>query len=268
MRVKLIGICQERLSRLISNADIGITADIFEDGQGNSSLRLSSTATGLKDNTGFLFDVSDNKTSKRAGTVDYLGLSFISREPSNAEFLLNGEPRSASSNHFTIDKTFEVTLKGISTSENETAEVGLKTDLDSLAENVSNLIEGYNSFIRSASEYLNLHPRSSRLLSEMAAMTGRYQPELEKLGFSFEDNGLLSLNDDAFKHSLLEDESHAQFSAIKDFTNAILGKTNQISLNPMEYVDKTIVAYKNPGHNFAAPYVTSNYSGMLFNSYC
>ena len=70
---------QERLSRLISNADIGITADIFEDGQGNSSLRLSSTATGLKDNTGFLFDVSDNKTSKRAGTVDYLGLSFISR---------------------------------------------------------------------------------------------------------------------------------------------------------------------------------------------
>ena len=33
---------QERLSRLISNADIGITADILEDGKGNSSLRLTS----------------------------------------------------------------------------------------------------------------------------------------------------------------------------------------------------------------------------------
>lgn len=259
---------QERLSRLISNADIGVTADILEDGQGNSSLRLSSTAAGLKDNTSFIFDVSDGKTSKRAGTVDYLGLSFISREPSNAEFLLNGEPHSASSNHFTIDKMFEVTLNGISTTEDETAEVGLKTDLDSLTENVSNLIDGYNSFIRSASEYLNLHPRSSRLLSEMASMTRHYQPELEKLGFSFENSGLLSLDDNAFKHSLLDDESQAQFSTIKDFTNSILRKTNQISLNPMEYVDKTIVAYKNPGHNFVTPYVTSNYSGMLFNSYC
>ena len=102
----------------------------------------------------------------------------------------------------------------------------------------------------------------------MTNITGHYQPELEKLGFSFADSGLLSLNDSVFKHSLLEDESHTRFSAIKDFTNAILGKTNQISLNPMEYVDKTIVAYKNPGHNFATPYVTSNYSGMLFNSYC
>lgn len=60
-----------------------------------------------------------------------------------------------------------------------------------------------------------------------------------------------------------------QFSTIKDFTNSILRKTNQVSLNPMEYVDKTLVAYKNPaGHNFAAPYMTSNYSGMFFNSYC
>ncbi len=259
---------QERLSRLISNADIGITADILEDGQGNSSLRLASTAEGLKSNKTYIFQVSDDKTSKHAGTVDYLGLSFISREPSNAEFLLNGEPHSSSSNHFTIGRMFEVTLNGISTAEGETAEVGLKTDLDSLTENVSNLIDGYNSFIRAASEYLDLHPRSGRLLNEMASMSRHYRPELEKLGFSFENNGLLSLDDNTFKHSLLDDESQAQFSTIKDFTNSILRKTNQISLNPMEYVDKTLVAYKNPGHNFVTPYVTSNYSGMLFNSYC
>jgi hypothetical protein len=36
----------------------------------------------------------------------------------------------------------------------------------------------------------------------------------------------------------------------------------------MDYVDKKIVAYKNPGHNFASPYITSAYSGMMFNSYC
>lgn len=259
---------QERLSRLISNADIGVTAEILEDGKGNSSLRLSSSATGLKNDKNYIFDVSDDKTSKRAGTVEYLGLSFIAREPSNAEFFINGEPRSASSNHFTIDKMFEVTLNGISMDEGETAEIGLKTDLESLTENVNNLISGYNSFIQAASKYLDLHPRSGRLLGEMAGISRHYQTELERLGVSFESTGQLALNDDVFKHSLLGDEGLTQFSTIKDFTNSILRKTNQISLNPMEYVDKTIVAYKNPGHNFATPYVTSNYSGMLFNGYC
>lgn len=259
---------QERLSRLISNADIGITADILEDGKGNSSLRLTSAASGLKNDKNLIFSVSDDKTSKRAGTVDYLGISFMSREPSNAEFLLNGEPRSASSNHFTIDKMYEITLNGISSVEGETAEVGLKTDLDSLTDNVGNLISGYNSFIRAAAEYLDLHPKSGRLLGEMDHITRYYQNDLEKLGFSFESNGQLSIDDNVFKDSILDDENRAQFSTIKDFTNSILRKTNQISLNPMEYVDKTIVAYKNPGHNLATPYITSNYSGMLFNSYC
>jgi flagellar hook-associated protein 2 len=48
----------------------------------------------------------------------------------------------------------------------------------------------------------------------------------------------------------------------------MLRKTRQIAINPMEYVNKTIVAYKNPGKNFADPYTTSAYSGFLFNNYC
>ena len=37
----------------------------------------------------------------------------------------------------------------------------------------------------------------------------------------------------------------------------------------MNYVDKLLVAYKNPaGHNFTAPYATSVYSGMMLDQYC
>lgn len=259
---------QERLSRLITNADVGLTADILEDGNGNSSLRLTSAASGLKDNKEYIFLVSDDKTTKRAGSVDYLGLGFMSRLPSNAEFLLNGEPQSTSSNRFTIDKMFELTLNSISSVEGETAEIGLKTDLDSLTENVDNLIGGYNSFIRAASEYLDLHPRSGKLLGEMERMSRLYQPDLEKLGFVFEESGELSLDNSTFQNTVLEEGGLAQLSGIRNFTNSVLRKTDQISLNPVEYVDKKIVAYKNPGRNFATPYVTSNYSGMLFNSYC
>ena len=259
---------QERLARLITNADIGISADLLSDGRGNSSLRLTSMNVGLKNNKDYIFLVSDDKTSKRSGTIDYLGFDFISRMPSNAEFLLNGEPHMASSNHFTINKMFDITLNGVSNSNGETAQIGLKTDLDSLTENVNNLISGYNSFISTAAEYVTRHPKSNRLLGEMGHICQSYQPELESLGFSFEESGQLVMNDDLFKHSILSDESRSQFSTIKDFTNSILRKTDQISLDPMEYVERTMVAYKNPGHNFATPYMTSNYSGMLFNSYC
>lgn len=259
---------QERLSRLITNAEIGINAEIINDDNDNSSLRLASSATGLKNNKDFIFNVTDDKTSKRAGTVAYMGLDYVARKPSNAEFRINGEPGSAPSNHFNVGKMFNVTINGISSAEGETTRIGLKTDLDSLTENVNNLVDGYNSFIRSAAEYLELNPRSGHLLNEMSRSSRYYQEDLAKLGLSFELNGQLSLNEDTLKSSLQKEEGRAQFSVIKDFTNSVLRKTNQVSLNPIEYVNKTIVAYKNPGHNFPVPYMTSNYSGLLFNSYC
>lgn len=259
---------QERLSRLITNADIGIHADVFEDTKGNTSLRLTSAATGIHDDKELIFHVSDDKTSKRAGSVDYLGLDFVSRKPANAEFLLNGEPCSAYSNHFTVDKKFELTLNGISSAEGETAEIGLKTDLDSLTENVSNLIGGYNTFMQSAAEYMENHPRSKRLLNEMNHLTMRYKSDMEALGLSFNEEGRLSLNESTFRHTLINDENRSSLSTIREFANSLVNKTGQISLNPMEYVERTIVAYKNPGHNFVSPYTSSSYSGMMFNGYC
>lgn len=259
---------QDRLSRLINNANIGIHADVLEDGKGNSSLRLTSDSTGAGYKRDHLFTISDDNTAKASGTVDYLGIDYIARSPSNAEFLLDGERRSAASNHFTVHKMFALTLNGISPSEGETATVGVKADLDSLTENIGHLVNGYNSFIRSASEYLNLHPKSRKLINEMKDMSSLYRPSLEPMGFSFEKNGEISLSNNAFKNSISENDPHEQLSSIRNFTNSILRKTGQISLNPMEYVDRVMVAYKNPGHNFATPYVTSNYSGMLFNGYC
>lgn len=259
---------QERLVRLVNNADIGVGAELLEDGKGNASLRLSSKSTGLKDGQDTIFQVSDDQTSKQTGTVDYLGIAFLSKLPCNASFLLNGEQRTASSNHFTVDKQFELTLNGIADAPGQKAQIGLKTDLDSLTENVGNLVSGYNSFLRAAAEYLDVHPKSSKLLSEMEGMASRHKTDLEDLGFSFESGGQLSLNADRFRNTVLNDENSGELYSIRDFTNSILRKVDEISLNPMEYIDKTLVAYKNPGHNFVSPYVTSNYSGMLFNSYC
>ena len=259
---------QERLARLISNADIGLKASLVEDGNGNSALQLASASAGLKNDQSNIFHVSDTNTSRQKGSVAYLGIDTVSKHASNAEFLLNDELRTASSNHFTVDKMFEVRLNRVSNYEGEAAEIGLKTDMDSLTENVNSLIMGYNAFINATAGYLDTYPRSNRLVNEMNHISMNYHTDFQKMGVSFEENGLLSLDKEALRQSALSDEGRHSLSVIREFTDSILRKTNQVSLNPMQYVDKTIVAYKNPGHNFTAPYAPSAYSGMMFNSYC
>ena len=84
------GDLQERLTRLINNANIGLFAQVIKDGDNQSGMRLESNATGLKNDKEHIFNVSDHRTSKDSGTVEYLGLGYTTVTASNADFLING----------------------------------------------------------------------------------------------------------------------------------------------------------------------------------
>ena len=257
----------ERLSRLINNADIGITADVAAS-DSRYALRLTSDATGVPNGKTAHFQVSDNHTSKTAGAVDYLGLNYISHPAGNASFLLNGEERTASSNHFTVGKLFDVQLKAVSPEE-KPVHIGLKTDTESITDNIVQLVGSYNEFIRNASSYLETQSRSRQLVREFSSIASRYGSSLESMGMHLQEDGILSVNDEVLQQTASESGNDpSSFNVLKEFSNSLLRKSDQVALNPMDYVDKKIVAYKNPGHNFASPYITSAYSGMMFNSYC
>lgn len=257
-----------RLAKLISSADIGLRADVVEDGKGNTSLRLRSTAEGMKNNESSIFMVSDNHTSKRPGSVAYFGLNYLARPASNAEFSLNGERMTSSSNRFTIDNMFDVILKGISSMDGEKITFGLKTDVESLADNINTLTMGYNSFINSMASYRDNFTGSQKLLREMNGIINRYHSELDVVGLNFQEDGTLQIDKKELTQAALSEYAKEDFSSVRKFANTLVRKMNQISLNPMDYVDKTIVAYKNPGKTYPSPYITSAYSGMLFNYYC
>jgi len=258
---------QSRLMRLVNNSNIGIHADLVES-EGQSALRLTSDSSGLPYGKDHIFHISDDHTSKSSGTVDYFGLDYTSQEASNAKFTLNGDEHTASSNEFTVGKQFEIKLKGI-TAEDEPVHVGLKEDVDSLTDNVSRLIGGYNAFMRAASSYLSSQARSSNLVKEMRGIAGRYYNSMESTGLNMKEDGTLEVNPSLLKETALQSEDISEtFSYLKDFSSSLLRKSDQVSLNPMDYVERKIVAYKNPGHNYVSPYTTSAYSGMMFNSYC
>lgn len=258
---------QERLMRLINNAGIGIQAalDTKED---RSALQLVSDTTGLPFGREYIFHISDSQTSKRAGAVSYFGLDNVSRQPANSSFLLNGEDRNTSANIFTIGKMYEIELKGISKPDTFIS-VGLKNDVESLADNVNTLIGSYNTFIKAAGAFhTQEQPQSNRLIREVGAIASRYQTEMASMGIHVQSDHSISIDDSMLKETISSADDSFSPEVLNNFANSLLEKTAQVSLDPMHYVNRTIVAYKNPGHNFASPYITSAYSGMMFNSYC
>ena len=259
---------QNRLTRLINNADIGIHAETLTDEDGNSSLKLTSQKSGVSSEREIIFRISDEQTSKTSGIVDYLGIGDITGYPSNADFLINGSAHTASSNAFTIEKLYEVTLNGVSPEEGMTTQIGIKTDMESLTENLQQLFDSYNRFLHSAIEYTQNHPKSNQLVSEIWHLAGNFAEPLSEIGINISEDGSISLDEAAMRQSVFDGRMSEGLDQVKDFAKTLYRKAGQISLNPMTYVEKTIVAYKNPGKNFASPYITSAYSGMLFNSYC
>lgn len=243
---------QQRLVRLINNAGINLTADLHEAGS-VSALRL----TGASGNTSFT--ISDDHTSRAAGMVDYLGLKYVTREASDAVFLLNGEERRTASNNFTVSKLFEVQLTGVS-KEEQTASIGLMTDVESLTANVKTLVSGYNSFLKSVD--------SPKLSKELGNIVSLYKNEMDAIGLTLREDCSIEVNENLLTQSAGDGDASPLFSTIKGFANSLVRKSSQISLDPMNYVEKTVVAYKHPGHEFVSPYSPSPYSGMLFNSYC
>ena len=257
---------QERLVRLINNSDIGLRASLAES-EGRTSLRLTSEATGLTGGKDYIFAVSDDHTSKTHGAVEYLGLDYTSREASNASFSVNGEELTSPSNHMTLDQLFDVRLTGISSGA-QPARIGLKTDVESLTDNVSHLVGGYNDFIKAASNYLETQSRSRQLIKEMKGIASVYGSSLETMGLNLEEDGTLAIDQDTLRRTAVHTRDiNETFGSLKNFSNMLLRKSDQVSLNPMDYVEKVMVAYKNPGHNYPNPYITSAYTGMMFDGY-
>ena len=259
---------EEKLARLITRSNIGIHAETVEDENGNISLSLKSDDTGVKGDSALLFEVSDDRTSKTKGAVDYFGINNVSKSPTDAEYAINGEPMRSNTNSISYGKVYELNLKGV-TGDNETVSIGVKTDVESLTDNISHLIMGYNAFMQNASRYLDTQPHSSDLVREMSGLSAGFNNELESLGVNFSADGQITLDKNLIQQTAQEDDSLTRFDNVKKFANNILNKANSIALDPLQYTNKKIVAYKDPNaNNFASPYITSNYSGMMFSSYC
>lgn len=261
---------QNRLSRLINNANIHLNSTVEEDGEGNAALRIESSQVGVHyGESSRVFNIEDSESAMGRGSVEYLGIDYVAREAGNAHFTVDGIEAESASNTFVLEKRYEITLNGVSPEEGIGATIGVKPNTEAAVENISNLIGGYNQFIKSMSEFNESQQKSSTLVGEMKNIAGYFGNQMERLGITLNDEeGTLDIDSDKLEKAILNEDASTAIGSLRQFSNAMINKSRQISLNPVSYVNKTVIEYKNPGKTFSSPYVASAYAGMMFNSYC
>ena len=94
-----------------------------------------------------------------------------------------------------------------------------------------------------------------------------YQPQLERNGLTVSDEGSLEVNKVVIQKAASDGTLSDVFNALDSFKKSIQRKADDISINPMNYVNNKIIAYKNPHKPVNDPYNLSAYSGMMFNGY-
>lgn len=254
----------EKLSRLINRSNIGLTSKMLYSSN-NSALEITSNATGL----GFtpeIFSIAPGENSPYDKVVSKLGLNNVSSYPTNANFLLNGMEKTTSSNTFTIGKSLEITLNGIS-KKGQATSISLNDDLDSVISSINDMISSYNNLLDLSNNSNEGSDDAAILNKEIHKTTRQYASNLENIGITINENGKMTFDEALFIQTANEDDLDKSLASLNSFRQAIVSRADDISINPMKYVDKVMISYPNPIHSFANPYMTSIYTGMMFNGY-
>lgn len=259
---------QAKLSRLINKAGIGLIAGLQGSADGKSTLIIGSSDTGLKPGQNLRFEVSESKTSENKGSVSYFGLNLIAQEPTNAVFSLNNTEHSSSSNRFTVGNEFDITLRS-ATEFGTPVTIGIKNESDALVENVRSLVSGYNGFIDSISNVQNAGIKSTKLVNETVAIAESHLKGTVSYGIALKEDGHIDYNSQMLRDKSDKEPPQEVVVPLKDFAKSLVKKADEISVDPMKYVERPVFNYKDPhSTDNPSPYITSEYSGMMFNNYC
>lgn len=255
---------QNKIARLINRSNIGLTANIKEDNLGNTAINIESEATGINGTTPVIFSIKSDDASNQP-LIDTLGLDRVTQYPANAIFDVDGDERSSMSNSITINKAYDVKLSKVT---EEPVTISLKADADSIVESLNELVAGYNNLISVTNDENNNHFQGTeKLQNEIVSIARSYKKQLADSGLSLNKDGTISADKEVIINADNKDALSHIYESLNSFKNSIKEKAENIALNPMDYVNNKIIAYKNPLRSFPDPYNLSAYTGMMFNGY-
>lgn len=250
-----------KLASSISRSNIGLDAEVVQNQYAQKALKITSQTTGSHKGSPTQFRITEGSNNHLTGAVKLYGLDNIDSYPSNAVFDLNGKSNISENNSFIVDGCYEVTLHGTSAEYGE-GKISAIKDGSALIDEYSRLADNYNRFLELSNRKDTHELRMLR--STVTSTVKRYRSTLESNGFTVNDDNTLSVNSGSLSESAKSGSIFDNLKNLGTFKDALKKRINNIEINPMEYINKKVVAYKNPQKLITTPYATSIYTGMMF----
>ena len=257
----------EGLCDFINKAKIGLTATPVSRSADKIMMRIESNMTGSPDG-GNLFSFMDRAGDggDGRGIVSYYNMNNVVSRPSSASFEWNGETKETLSNTFVLGRSLEVSMYAPG---DQAAQISYVPDSDKIIGGISGIIKSYNKLVDSTNDYSSDTGQSPKLIREYRNLLKPYASELESCGITFDEKGRMKLDESLAAQAALDGDMEKLVGRDSALNRRLRKKNEEIKLNPMDYVEKKIVYYPDyvkPPKGYA--YITSLYSGMLFNYYC
>lgn len=252
---------QSKLVNYINNRNLGVNASLIKDGA-NSAVVFTSAETGRPaTDDGLLF----NFVAEGAGQnlVNAFELNNVSSLPTNSSFSINGDKHISSSNHISINQAIELDFHKTT---NGPVKVGLSSDPKKALDQLEGFASAYNGLMDiSESSISQIGTRS--LSTDISGILSKYKANMEHIGIMTQEDGRLSIDSEKVIQSLSTGEFTDFFSNNSSIATDIENATNRLVLDPIAYVNKTIVSYPNASNKLNNTYTQSLYSGLMYNNY-
>ncbi len=259
---------QKKLADFINKTSIGLRTRIVQEPEtGESRLDLIAITAGASDGKAS-FCPADVRFPDDAshGIITHFGLDQIGKAPVNTCFSINGVSKEVRGRSYLYNNALTLSI-------NETTSgavsIGKVTNQEPIAEKLRAFVDKYNSIFDYVEEKQPDNHRAKKLLYELGNTLRQFSTQLEPCGLSVSKSGTLSVDEKAMYTAAGNGTLEHLFSEESRFSDVLIKKLSDISLNPMEYLNKTVVTYPNiAAKKTLNPYVSSIYCGLLYNNYC
>lgn len=254
----------QNLVDYINKANVGVTASVGVADDKKVYLQFESLETG--DSGEPIFSFRDRLIDDQvSGIVGYYGINRIVQKSKSAEFSIDGIERHTLSNRFVMNKSLEVSLNDTT---DEPVHVGYTLEGKNAFELVENVFDAYNNMVDTSNLYEEETGEHPRLNTELELLLQNDLSEMESVGITYE-NGHLGIDRYLAGTAFREGDFQKLMAPDGRLLRKLSDKCRAVNLNPMEYVNKRMVTYPDYSKQvFPSAYVSSLYSGMIFNYYC
>ena len=258
----------KQLMQAINRSPVAVTASTEYDKKHEKvRLVLEADHTGSADGEP-VFSCSDTAApSGSKGLVELFHLNHISQFAENSSFEINGKKKSTIANEFTLNNALHLTMHQTTQSP---IHITFASDSERIMSEINSLADIYNSLIDLSYHQGDPPKLASLMLHDLKGMFSTAKPDLRECGITFDTEGYMQVDTDIAHTAAQMGRFETLFGEDNSVGSHAIKRSKLFSLDPMKYItDKVVVTYPNPEkEHFANPYMTSIYSGMLFNSYC